>query len=248
MIKLLNVNFYRLKKSCTFWICLVIMGLLGVFLYFNNYTPNCVGCTNQLGDVFFEYAVFNGFLIPIFVCIFVGSDYSNGTIRNKIISGQSKKNIYLSNLLTSIFVGSVYCLIYIICITITGIIFDNSFVITFSKFIYILLDTLLLNISFCSLFNFIAMLIDSKAISSIFSLSFTLWSLLISNDIALKLSEASGFKKIILQFVYDAVPLSQSMQLYNLTDNYLKLAIYMIITIILINLFGIILFKHKELK
>ena len=74
----------------------------------------------------------------------------------------------------------------------------------------------------------------------IFSLSFTLWSLLISNDIALKLSEASGFKKIILQFVYDALPLSQSMQLYNLTDNYLKLAIYMIITIILINLFGII--------
>lgn len=62
MIKLLNANFYRLKKSITFWVLLLIMGLMAMFLYinYNGVNPSsCAGCTNELGNVFFGYNSFN---------------------------------------------------------------------------------------------------------------------------------------------------------------------------------------------
>ena len=87
MIKLLNANFYRLKKSIIFWVLLLIMGLMGFFLYinYNGINSSCVDCSNQLGIVFFGFSSLNWLILPIFISIFIGSDYSNGAIKNIIL-------------------------------------------------------------------------------------------------------------------------------------------------------------------
>ena len=103
MIKLLKSNFYRLKKSMSFWVLLIIMGFWGMFIY-NNYNPiDCGNCDyNRIGEVLFVFPGFVFILLPIFTSLFLGTEYSDGGIKNKVIKGHTRTNIYLSNLLTSI--------------------------------------------------------------------------------------------------------------------------------------------------
>lgn len=245
MNNLFKANIYRLKKSITFWILLVIMSFFGVFLYLNNYSPNC---TNALGDIFFNYIIMTCLLLPIFISMFIGEDYNSNTIKNKIISGYKRKNIYLSNLFISVMVGLIYSLTYIIFTLIIANIYSNDFDISISKLIYLLCDTILINISLSSIFIFITMLIKNKSTSSIISLSITIWSLLFTSNLSYKISISSGINKTILQFIYDFIPLGQSYQIASLTDNYLTIAIYSIITTIVINILGIHLFNKENLN
>ena len=248
MINLLKSNFYRVKKIKSFLIILFLFTIFYIMLYFNNYTPNCVNCPNQLGEVFFDYTFLICLLTPIFICIFINSDYNNGTIRNKIISGYSKTNIYLANLITTILVSLLYMVIAILTLTIISFIFNNSFIITPSKFIYLFFNSILLNISICSIFNFITMSISTKNLSSIYSLSLTIMALVFTSNLPYKISISSGIKKQILTFMYDFIPFGQAYQIVSLTDNYLKISLYSIILIIIVNILGINIFKNKQIN
>ena len=40
-----------------------------------------------------------GLVAAVFISLFVGSEYSDGTIRNKLVVGHSRMRIYLANLI-----------------------------------------------------------------------------------------------------------------------------------------------------
>ena len=251
MIKLLNANFYRLKKSITFWVLLLIMGLMAMFLYinYNGVNPSsCAGCTNELGNVFFGYNSFNWLILPIFISIFIGFEYSDGTIKNKIINGHKRSDIYLSNLLTSILVSIAYSVVYIIFVIIIGLILENDITISINKFIFLLFDSFLLNIVISSLFTFICMSISSKSNSGILSLIVVIWTIIITSNVMAKISNATGIIKNIYTFIVNILPYGQATQILNLNDNYNILWLYSIFLIFIINLCGIILIKKKELN
>ena len=52
-----------------------------------------------------------GFIMPILIAIIVCKDFSQGTVRNKIISGKSRAQIYLSHLLSS---ATVICILMLL--------------------------------------------------------------------------------------------------------------------------------------
>ena len=186
MSKLLNANFYRLKKNVCFWIIIIIMSLLGVYLYinYNGFNPSgCVNCVNQLGSVFFGYISFNFLVLPIFTSLFIGSEYSDGLIKNKIINGHKRTSIYLSNLFISIIVSFIYSIAYMIFAVIIGLLLKNDITISLHKFIFLLFDTILLNIAISSLFTFVSMSVSNKARSSIISLVIVIWSMIICSNL-----------------------------------------------------------------
>ena len=111
-----------------------------------------------------------GFFIAIFTSLFVGAEYSDGTIRNKIVAGHSRKNIYLSNLIVSIVVGLILEFIYLIIISIVAIPLLGSIQMTFSQLAVILLDIIMIIIVYSSIFNFIALICSNITISTVSSL------------------------------------------------------------------------------
>ena len=251
MIKLLNANFYRLKKSAVFWILLSIMGLMGIFLYinYNGLNPSsCVDCNNQLGVVFFGFNSLNWLMLPIFISIFIGTEYSDGVIKNKIINGHKRSDIYISNLLISILVSFIYSLIYIIFVIIVSLVLESDINISINKFIFLLFDSFLLNIVISSLFTFVCMSTSNKSISGIISLIIVIWTIIITSNIMSKISDATGIIKIVYDFIINVLPYGQATQILNLNENYQILWLYSIILIFLINLYGIILIKKKELN
>ena len=81
MSKLLKAGFFRLKKDTIFWVFLFLsIGIAGITLY-RFYDINLP----KLDRLINEYIWYIGLLIAIFVSIFVGKEYSEGIIRNKII-------------------------------------------------------------------------------------------------------------------------------------------------------------------
>lgn len=176
MYKLLNASFYRLRKNKIFLGLVILTIIIAVFMivseYLNNIKYSSVfGISSNTTDILLmKFINIIGFLIAIFTSLFVGAEYSDGTIRNKIVAGHSKKNIYLSNLIVSILVGIFLELIYLIVISIFSIPIFGLVQMNFSQLAVILLDIIMIIIVYSSIFNFIALICSNITISTVSSL------------------------------------------------------------------------------
>ena len=96
MSKLLYANFSRMIKSKLFLIGLGFMFFAGSFLCFQQYRQ-LVGYHAQvkLDSTFFVYTLMIGVISAIFCSLFVGVEYNDGTMRNKIIAGYKRTEILL---------------------------------------------------------------------------------------------------------------------------------------------------------
>lgn len=176
MYKLLNASFYRLRKNKIFLGLVILTIIIAVFMivseYLNNIKYSSVfGISSNTTDILLmKFINIIGFLIAIFISLFVGAEYSDGTIRNKIVAGHSRKNIYLSNLIVSILVGIFLELIYLIVISIFSIPIFGLVQMNFSQLAVILLDIIMIIIVYSSIFNFIALICSNITISTVSSL------------------------------------------------------------------------------
>lgn len=98
MSRLLRANFMRLKFSLAFWVCVIVSGFSGFFLMLMSY----FGSYGQPFDisVFFFCGTMLMWLMAAFIPLFIGTEYSDLTIRNKLIAGHTKTAVYFSNLIT----------------------------------------------------------------------------------------------------------------------------------------------------
>lgn len=95
MSKLLSAGFIRLRKDKIFWIALIFMFGAGVFFPVMRYIDmQKSGYINNIDNGFFACALFIGVVMAVFCSLFIGTEYSDGTIRNKS-SHWSKENFHL---------------------------------------------------------------------------------------------------------------------------------------------------------
>ena len=176
MYKLLNASFSRLRKNKIFLGLVILTIIIAAFMLISEYLDkvkysSVFGISSNTTDILLtNFINIIGFFIAIFTSLFVGAEYSDGTIRNKIVAGHSRKNIYLSNLIVSIIVGLILEFIYLIIISIVAIPLFGSIQMTFSQFAFILLDMIMIIIAYSSIFNFIALICSNITISTVSSL------------------------------------------------------------------------------
>ena len=92
MSRLLSADFAKLKKSRFFWLCIIGMAVFGLYMKIMEYisTQQYENYEPQIINILFVYALTVAILIPAFVSLFVGTEYSDGTIRNKMIIGHTR--------------------------------------------------------------------------------------------------------------------------------------------------------------
>lgn len=97
MKNLLSAEFLRLFKNKLYWFlsaaAFVFGAVIQIYIYFGT-TPYGIEPKTSMG--LFAIGMVIGFVAAIFVSLFVGTEYSNGTLRNKIINGKSRTSIYFS--------------------------------------------------------------------------------------------------------------------------------------------------------
>lgn len=99
MRKLLSADIYRLFHSKWFWLCLGGMLTMSVAFIIMQYTA--MDYEVPLSRVIFLPMSFYGVTLAALISLFVGEDFSDGFIRNKIIAGRSRYSIFASNLIIS---------------------------------------------------------------------------------------------------------------------------------------------------
>ena len=176
MYKLLNASFYRLRKNKIFLGLVILTIIIATFMLISEYLDkvkysSVFGISSNTTDILLmKFINIIGFFIAIFTSLFVGAEYSDGTIRNKIVAGHSRKNIYLSNLIVSILVGIFLELIYLIIVLIVSIPIFGLVQMSFLQLVVILLDIIMIIIVYSSIFNFIALICSNITISTVSSL------------------------------------------------------------------------------
>lgn len=99
MTNLLRADFRRLFKSRAFYICTALLFIAGTALPLIHYITMHEYPQAMSFDMYFTvYALIAVIALAAFSALFVGADYSDGTIRNKLVAGARRGGVYLSNL------------------------------------------------------------------------------------------------------------------------------------------------------
>ena len=168
MSKLLSAGFIRLRKDKIFWIALIFMFGAGVFFPVMRYMDmQQSGYINNIDNGFFACALFIGIVMAVFCSLFIGTEYSDGTIRNKVVIGQKRTSIYLSNFIICAIVSIVMCAAFLIAYLCVGIPLLGFFEMGIKLVLLFTLAVFVLSIAFASIFTLISMLNHNKAITAV---------------------------------------------------------------------------------
>lgn len=268
MVKLIRADTFRLLKTKSFWIC----GIAAIVLTSGNFTLNLFAneeLRNQFGVLMFGYSS-NIFLYSaIFTALFLGTDYSDGVIRNKLAAGHSRRSVYLASLsvcsagaLSYLFASRAVMLIFGVC-------FGGKPSISVGDLVLRILIISFETISAASIFTLIGMLITSKPVMIVVIIIFirvlmmgtqlgaSVLALSEYNDKTEEISGLGSFyitgtKRGILRIVCNAIPTGQTALIEvsesKLPENADVMPLYSIGFTALTTVIGTVIFKRKDIK
>lgn len=168
MHKLLRAHFARLKKDKIFLASAALMFALGAFLPFNQYRNYTVyGYTTAPDNIFFGYAQLIGVLSAVFCSLFLGREYSDGVIRNKLAVGHGRTSVYLSGLTVCIVEAFLVSASYMVSSAVAGVLLLGPFQAPPAMLLLYLLESFLMTAALCSLFTLHTMLNQYRAAASV---------------------------------------------------------------------------------
>lgn len=240
MHKLVSVNLFRLWRSKIFWACMGIMLAYSVSLMLNG-CRMALRSTSEYGycleDFYFQFAIVIGGFCAIFSSLFHGTEYSDGTLRNKIVVGHTRPQIYLANLLltfiaTLLFLGA-WTLGAMVAIPTLGL-----WKMGFEGLALCLAIAVLFIAAFSAAFTAVNMLCSNKAFSVTVSMLLFLGLLILASNLDNSLNEpemtsdvvmtadglemtdpvpnpgyVTGAKREVYEFLLDFLPTGQTLQL-----------------------------------
>ena len=276
MRKLLSANFSRLFRDKIFWACMGIMVLYAICFLTNQYFLLIrYNITDPFVDkYYFNIALSIGGFCAIFSSLFLGTEYSDGTIRNKIIVGHTRTNIYVSNLVLT-FVATLLMLLAWFVGAVVGIPTLGIWKMSAAGFLLYLLIAVLFVASFSAIFTFVNMLSSNKAATVVLCVLLFLGLLLLGSylDNRLEASEmisgysftaegvlqmgdpepnpryVGGVIRAFYEFFYDFLPTGQGLQMIYLKIAHpIRMMISSVVITVVVSFGGIILFNRKNIK
>lgn len=168
MRKLLSAGFARLWRNKVFWTGHILISGVIILAMLSNYREQQQYYDfTYTSDTFIPGCyMFIGCFTAVFAALFLGTEYSDGTIRNKLIAGHTRASLYLSSLILTLAASLLVSTVSVLLAAAVGIPLFGPPV-----NIPLLLEKIgvgsLLVLSFAALFTFLAMLIHNKSLLSV---------------------------------------------------------------------------------
>ena len=279
MTNLMISGFKRLLKNRAFQITAAVVAVVGLFEIFMMYRDSIIEMETPYFDSgLFAFAGVGMFAIATVVSLFVGSEYSDGTIRNKVVVGHHRASVYLSLLLTSLFAETLLILVWTAAYLIPGVILMEH---AHPLWVYLCLYlAMFLELAvFSAIFTLLTKTLGNKAGSAVVCILFAL--LLVMQGIVVKsmLEEPEFYgpeiiisddgevsyggemepnpnyipegspKRAFYNFLMDFTPGGQALQISAYAaDNLSKICLYDIGWLVVLTGAGVLMFRQKDLK
>ena len=279
MSNLLHSNFSRLWKNKIFWLCMGGMLIYAVVYMLNAGQKTFSYATGEaytLEDYYFQFLIYAGFVFAVVSSMFLGTDYNDGTIRNKLIVGHTRANVYLANLVVTFVAGLLIMCAWFIG-AFVGVPALGFFTLSPANLVGYFLICVLLVAAYSAINTFIAMLSSNKTITVLISLGLTIGMLLCASLLynALEAPETinfydgisisgltapagetvanpsyiGGVLRSIFQMLLNILPAGQSVNVAFLhVEHYYIMLLSSVAVTVVITALGIVLFGKKDLK
>lgn len=277
MNNLLTANFARLKKDKFFWLTVIVMtgwGLFAAGMQIYNAMKYKMAYEITMDSILFGYCWAVGVVCAVFSSMYIGSDYSDGTVRNKLIVGHKRSSIYLSNLITVSTVMIFSCVLYLISVSALGFPIIKEIIMDFKTAVTLILCSIPMIIAYSAIFTAISMTNQNKAVVAIISIILA-FGLVFAATVIRSMLEAeptiptgyeitangelimseyvpnprylTGMKRKLFEFLYDFLPSGQCEQF--MSGKYSALMpVYSLIITVVSAVAGIGIFKKKNIK
>ena len=276
MSKLLRANMERLWKNKAFWFCFLVMIAFGIIERINVFISE--EGEGSLDEAFWIGALVIGFALSVFVSLFVGAEYEAGTIRNKIISGHTRSDIYLANTVACIIAGWLMCLGCLAVSLVVGIPLLGFFQTPLPEVLLHGICVFTLSAAYAAIFNMIAMLSQNRAVTSMVCVSLAFLLLFTGTAIYDQLEQEEmyylpdeqnkftdeqnaewvsnpnyigGTERSVYETAFHILPGGQSLQLSGMLDDhqqYLEMFLASLTWIVLSCSCGMAVFRKTDLK
>ena len=229
-----------------------------------------------LEDYYFQFLIYADFFFAVISSMFLGTDYSDGTIRNKLIAGHTRASVYLANLIVTFVAGLLMMCVWFIG-ALVGVPALGFLTLSPANLVGYFLICVLLVAAYSAINTFIAMISSNKTITVLISLGLTIGMLLcasllynaletpetISSMTGLSISGVTapagetvsnpnyigGVLRSIFQILLHILPAGQSVNVAFLhVEHYYMMLLSSVAVTVGITALGIVLFGKKDLK
>ena len=278
MRKLITANFHRFSKDRFSWCVVgivVILSLASVFNSAGSFEAMAArGYAVSLEDCYFNQSPLIGAFLALLISMFLGTEFSEGTIRNKLCIGHKRNEIFLSNFITCAFASIVLTAVWLlICTLLFGLI--GPLEVEVSEFVGYIFVAMGFAVSFAALYTVIGSLSSNKAMTIIYTFAvFIILAMAASalddrlcepeiNEImtynnygAVVMQESapnplylSGMIRTVCEVALELLPTGQALLLSNVAieDPVRAIAMSAVFTIVTL-LVGSMLFRRKDIK
>lgn len=274
MRNLLHANFSRLRQDKVFWLCVFSMLVFSagfMIVWCLEAIEN--DSAGELDLLYFRFSPSLGFFYAVFSCLFLSVDYSDGTIRNKLSVGHTRREVYLSSFLT-IFAASLCIAMAWLAGSLAGVPFFGFLTLGPAGMICCVAVVVGFTAAFSAIYVFIGLLNDRRSVTVV-TLSVWLLLTLASGFLGVALHEPemlrkgmvtatdgtlsvimepnpyyiSGIRRWIYQFLVDFLPSGQVDSLQNiLLEHPLRMLLSSAFITVAATFGGIKLFVRKDIK
>lgn len=260
MRKLLAADFAQLLRDKVFWAAFAFMIVSTAILVVS--THNMIALDNYApGTWTAETSMFCmlpgiGIVNAIWLHLFIGSDYDQGTIRNKFICGHTRCAIFFSHWL----VASSGALVTLLASLSLGVClswyFFRSFMLSTADLALAVTSCVLLTVAYAAINVALAMNISRKSSSVVCGMIVMIGMSTFTSFLEVELSSVlvSGWTPVTLKdhlilLLYDLLPSGQCSQINAMMfDHLARWPLYSLILIVLVTAAGFLLFKRKDIK
>lgn len=270
-------NLTRLWRDKAFWACVLGALLLSIL----NMLNGCRQAVQDMGD--FEYMLehyyyqpfhFLILILPVFTSLFIGTEYSDGTLRNKLIVGHRRVYVYLAQLATCT-IASLLILAALYLGGLVGIPVLGAWKMGAGMLCTYACIAIGMTVAFSAIFTLTGMLTSNRAISVVVSMLVALGILVVGSTLYEALQEAetitgviitaengvqlgdsqpnpnyvTGLKRSVYEFFIDFVPSGQSIQLADLSVAHpVRMLLSSLYILLGTTLYGTFIFQRKDVK
>lgn len=206
MSKLLRANFVRLWKSKIFWIGILFMSAMGMSAVGSNYMELTMreGYRPNIDHVLFSGCIAMPLVAAVFTGLFIGTEYSDGTIRNKLIVGHARSAVYFANFIVALSAIIMMHLAYIMVIVLIGFPIIGNIEQTVETLLILFLISIVTLTAIAALLVLISMLIHNKANGSVVGIIVSIVLILSAMYIFARLNEPEYYEEYNITFTDDS--------------------------------------------
>lgn len=164
MNRLIRADFARLFKNTVFYVLLIGFSAAGIIA---GSVLSAKLDSFYFEDFLYGAVAFMGLTAAVFVSLFTGTEYSDGTIRNKLTAGHSRVAIYLAHLIVCCAAVLIVALAYVATMIASGAVCGGRMASSSRTFAFFMLCALLVTAAYVTFMNCLSWIISSRAISSV---------------------------------------------------------------------------------